>query len=892
MGQQMLLTARTQRMLYTLLSDYDRAIKQEKNRRGVLDFSDVRRYLLQLLIDEEGRPTDVADALSARYDAVYIDEYQDVDAVQDLIFATIGRGGKRFMVGDIKQSIYSFRGAEPSIFADYRKAFPQVKQTDCLPDDSNAGCCVFMSENFRCDRYVVDFTNRVCSHIFGACADSIGYQPEDNLVYSKDKDRPALPAEVVVLEMPPKAQRTPDPDPASALNPEAVFIASRIDAMIREETHLDGRPIRPRDVAVLMRGMTAAPDLVKALRACGINSSFSAADNVLSDPSAMMLINLLSVIDNPRDDVPLTGLLTTEGSPITLSDLILLRRPDKKTSLYDDILAALDEVGEEALSPILKGRLSTFISHLDRWRALSTTLPTDRLLRQLASEPCLGIDATSPAYLVLYDKALNYQASSFCGLYQFMQYLRRLLKDPSALSAAGLQASDDAVTILSIHKSKGLQFPIVFVCSCGVDFNSDDQHAPIMFDPVLGAAAKIYVPETAESRETVTRRAIAHRIKVRQTEEEMRLLYVALTRAQERLFVTARLPSTFDSAMAKACRPGVRTRHSILSTIRYIDWILPTLGGDNVIVQTVNRDDYRHITPLPASLLIQEPTEITVAREGEFYRNILERHRTFEDPHALLRTLPTKAAASKLRTAMLDHTWLAEEFGGESGENKDRAEDATVSTDTESAIRRRIELMHSDKRPFSELLEQGRTATPAERGTATHLFLQHCDMSRLSEVGMENEIERLVKAKFMPRRAADILNRRHLEAFCHSDVCRLAKEARRVWRELHFDRFVPYATLTQNEELSHRLEDYTLYVQGSIDLIIEDAQGELWLFDYKTDRLMSDDDRVVRAQLLEHHGDQLRIYTEAARELFGRRPDHVCIYSLPLGRSVELTEDL
>jgi ATP-dependent helicase/nuclease subunit A len=371
----------------------------------------------------------------------------------------------------------------------------------------------------------------------------------------------------------------------------------------------------------------------------------------------------------------------------------------------------------------------------------------------------------------------------------------------------------------------------------------------------------------------------------------MRLLYVALTRAQERLLITARLPSTFESAWAKAHSPGGRTRYSILSTIRYIDWILPNLGGDDVIGRSVNREDYRHPRPLPISAS-EQAEESGTNRSGAEYRAILERHSTYDDPHALLRTLPTKAAASKLRTAMLDHTWLAEEFGGESEGDKDRTEGATVATDTESAIRRRIELMRSDKRAFSELLEQNRTASPAERGTATHLFLQHCDMSRLCEVGIESEITRLLEQQFMPRRAVDILNRRHLEAFCRSDVCQLAGSARRIWRELHFDRFVPYATLTQNEELARRLEDYTLYVQGSIDLVIEDAQGELWLFDYKTDRLVSEDERIIRTQLLEHHGDQLRIYREAARELFGRALDHVCIYSLPLGRSIELTEEL
>ncbi len=896
---QMQHTATTQRMLYTLLSDYDAAIREQKNRRGVLDFSDIRRYLLQLLLDENGAPTKLAHTLSDRFDAVYIDEYQDVDTVQDRIFATIGMGGKRFMVGDIKQSIYSFRGAEPSIFSNYRESFHSIKKVQEAPQDTSKGCCVFMSENFRCDRAIIRFTNVVCGHTFRVCTDSLKYQIEDDLVYGKDENRPHHDVNVVLLETPPRAQRVPDPDPATALRPEAVYMADEIARLIREETHLDGSPIHARDVAILMRGLTSAADITKALQAHGIRASFASESDQATNADMSLLINLLSVIDNPRDDVPLMGLLTSSSSPFSLSDLIALRRKKHDSSLYDDLVCALEQPEKHDATTI--DHLRAFLSRLDHWRALSATLPADRLLRTLASEPFLSEKATSPAYLTLYDKALSYQATSFCGLYQFMQYVRRLLETKDGLTAAGLQSSDDAVSIMSIHKSKGLQFPIVFVAGCATNFNSDDLRSTVMFDSKLGAAAKIYVPETAELRETVTRRAIIRLLESRRTEEEMRLLYVALTRAKERLYVTAKLQGSAANVLDRARVLGGNCRYSVMSAHRYLDWILAALSQEQDEsplwkVQILNCDEYRHPHVVQTTAGQENSSFSAVARHNALtdeYRAILQTHKEYHDPRALLRTLPTKAAASKLRVAMLDGTWFPEELQGDA----DKATDpvlmpAPPGADAEEMIRHRIQLMQRKQQPFSELLRESGKATAAERGTATHLFLQHCDFHRLSEQSISDEIARLTDSRILPNRAAEILHRDQLEALCRSELLPLCQSARRMWREQHFDRFIPYAALTRNEHLASQLEDYTLYVQGSIDLILEDKDGKLWLFDYKTDRLREQTSLSLHDQMLADHADQLRIYADAVYELFGRRPDHVCIYSLSQGCIVDLTDAL
>jgi ATP-dependent helicase/nuclease subunit A len=229
--------------------------------------------------------------------------------VQDTIFSIIGAGGKRFMVGDIKQSIYSFRSAEPSIFAAYRKRFPTVSSTEdaALSKDGN---CVFMSNNFRCDSPVIHFTNLVCGYAFRGCPDTLGYEPEDDLICSKKpprEDYTPTPVKVVLLETPPRDEHVDDPDPQTALNPEAVWVADEIARLLREEKNAENKPLRAGDVAILMRSLTSAGEVVKALHAHGIQTSYAARDNLASHPDIHFNISHCPV-------VPLCSVLNSKYS--------------------------------------------------------------------------------------------------------------------------------------------------------------------------------------------------------------------------------------------------------------------------------------------------------------------------------------------------------------------------------------------------------------------------------------------------------------------------------------------------------------------------------------------------------------------------------------------------
>ncbi len=922
-------SARCESMLYELLTDYDREIRAIKLRRGVQDFTDVRRALLTLLFTPDGAPSDIALSLREQYDQIYIDEYQDVDTVQDTIFATIGEGGKRFMVGDIKQSIYSFRGAEPSIFAAYRKRFTTLTP-DGEPPAGDSGACLFMSENFRCDPCVIDFTNAVCGYAFEACTDSIGYRRDDDLICGKHLSEGvcAQPVRLVILETPPKGEESEEAEevltpPADKCHPEAVYLAGEIARLIREETLDDGTPIRPRHIAVLMRATDMADDVAAALAAYGIDTTHTAATSLATHPDMIALVNLLSVIDNPRDDVPLSALLTEESSPLSLQELLLLRTADPACTaipLFDVLcLAASGEPPLADVAPALQARCADLVAFIRRWQAVAQTLPVDKLLRKLYGEPSLRDKASSPVYLTLYDRARHYQNASFCGLYQFLQYFRRLLEKPDSLSSGGTADTErDAVTLLSIHKSKGLEFPVVFVVNCAAPFSTQDFRSPITFDHTLGAAARVYLPDAGERHESVVRRAIAEQLRVRQTEEEMRILYVAMTRARERLYLTASLRSRAIIPMQRAARATRGDRFAILDTTNYLGWILSAISPANCTadlsscyrLEVLDRRLYTAaalpatpppLQPIAAPTSTSDTTD-PPPRPGSaaYYRDILRAHQAWSDPHALLRTLPTKAAASKLTYDLLDRCFLPEQLSPDETAMSPVPAPEDKRRDEARYLASRIELLRAAKTPFSELLQTRQQASAAERGTATHLFLQYCDHHALAADGVEAEIERLVQQRYLTPHTAAILNRRHLQAFAKSELLMHALRAKTVYRELQFNRFLPYHTLTARSDIAASLGDASLYVQGSLDLLLEDEDGTLTLCDYKTDRLRAEDwgaelpveqrDAAIAARLWQDHGDQLRIYADAVQGMFGKRPDRILIYSLPLGKALELQQ--
>ena len=861
--------------LHAFYAVYEERLMEEKKRRGILEHNDVRAMLYKLLTNADGSPSEFATALSEQYDAVYIDEYQDVDLIQDRIFSLVG-GNKRFMVGDIKQSIYGFRGSDPSIFAAYRRAMPL--HTDEGAADAD-GVCVFMSENFRCNRPVIDFANQVCSFLFSACEKSVGYRKQDDLVCSKrPPEEPRaefpVPVEVAFFE---NGQTKTDETDENEFGAEQKWVAAEISRLLREGSLDDGKPIKPSDVAILIRTHAAGVAYARSLEALGIPVASESASDLLHDPLLTDLLNLLRAVDNPYRDLPLSEFLLSPIGGFSLEEISTLRAstPDSK-ALYD----ALTAESPEPLPPALEEKRQKTVRRLEEFRDSAAVLPADRFLRLLYLDEILVPYSDTPALLFLYDQARLYQRTSFCGLYGFLNHIERLLEN-GKVSAGGFAQAESAVTIMTVHHSKGLEFPVVFLAACGAGFNRSDSYESLMFHRNAGCAAKLYNDELAAHETTPLREAVRLEIDAEQTEESIRTLYVALTRARERLYVTGTVRGKWETALAnaKAVRRGNRT--AILSCNSYLTWILAALQeptakdpafpcnfrhicADGIETSSSQRPESMPVSP--AASPVSAPDK-TAARYAEIKRRCAE----FVYPLTALQGLPTKAAASKLRPDLLD-TLTDPDRDGE-------------------AIEAQIALMESAVPQFDAFLNARVLPSAADVGTATHAFLEFCDFDRLLQNGVDAECERLLSQGFLSSAAAQIMRRDQLERFLVSNLMEWITEAKNVYREQKFGMFLPLASLTSDASLANRLGEHTIFVQGSIDLLLERPNGELWLFDYKTDRIRDEerhDLAALKKRLTEEHGDQLGYYAQAIARLFGKPPEKRFIYSLPLGSAIEI----
>ena len=850
--------------LHALLAEYDRRLTEEKLRRGICDFSDIERYTLALLTTPEGENSDVARDLAAGFDVICIDEYQDVNAVQDRIFRALARPRTRFMVGDIKQSIYRFRGAEPAIFADYRRTFP------ALGDNDEESASIFMSRNFRCDLPVINTSNRIFAYLFGLCGESIGYLPEDDLVCGKNCP-PDSPAAVLALAE--KGDADVDDEEST---PEFRWVADEIARLIREEKLDDGSPIRPRDIAILMRGKTAVSSLINALEDADIPCALGASDNFFENPEVLMMLCLLNTIDNPNRDIYLVGTLRSPLFGFTPDELVSVRSAAQGDEpFYAAFRRYTAENGWD------KGE--AFLAKLAEYRTMAEGAPIDRLLNDLYRDTAVlafagaddpeESDTRSPEekranLLMLYDYARRFEAGSYRGLYNFIRYLNDIMDEGAKIDAPPPSA-EDAVRIMTIHQSKGLEFPVCFVCELGRHFNHMDAQANLLFAHDAGIALRLRDESGFARRTSPIFKAIAAHINDTQLEEEMRILYVALTRARERLYMTGQHRGDREKLLAEAAiSHDMRSADRLMRSTCYLDWLLTALMG-------TPEDCWRLILPeagesIPVSATPEDesaaPEVCDLVAEQALEALLTERF-AFRYPEEHLTRIPAKLAVSRLSPSMLDEEEAPAELQGE------------------------VHLPEMRLRPaFLDGFAQSAGELAAERGTATHVFLQFCDFSRINAPlpeSIDRETDRLLEKGFITARMAELLRRDELAAFFAGPLYAELATARWALRERRFHLHFPAAEFTQDPSLIAALGDQQILVQGVIDLCYESADGRLVLCDYKTDRLPHDRAEAHRL-LAERHGDQLYYYAAACRVLFGREPDRICLWSLALGETVEL----
>lgn len=846
---------------------------EEKQRRGKVDFSDLESYAKKLFVGENGKPTAAAAELEMKYDYIFIDEYQDSNAVQDAVFAAIAGERGRFLVGDMKQSIYGFRGAVPEIFGGYREKW----------GGGDGGNVIFMSDNFRCDAPVIDFTNLVSSELFPFSATP--FEEGDMLRAGKDGAEEGECVEVCIIE---KQTGTPA---------EAEYVASRIDEMLQNGRRRDGVPYSPDDFAILLRSSTARSDYENALARRGIPVKMKRREPFFENPSVRLALCLMHAADNPSSDIYLAGAMKSPVFGFTVEDLSAVRDYTPEGTLWYAVRRYCDPAGGSGgdtpdlsrhhtpkleHSKTLAGRLADFAAELSRLRDEARGGSAVRFvgyiydrygLTHLCRDSFRAAD--QKALTRLFDEARAKSTSEFCSLYGFLAYLDDLIAKGED---GGEEDSGSGVSVISIHHSKGLEYPVCFVSDTGRGFNRSGSTDNLLLDAALGMAARIPDDSGLIRFDTPVRQAISARRRRKETEEEMRVLYVALTRAREKLIVTGTVKDPENMIARASAVHSYRSEYSVMNASSMLSWIADSIRspGAAQVKYRLNLisadgvesgDEENCVSDFPADA--GDSSDGATPLTAEEYAEVFSARFRFRYPYEIYCSMPSKLTVSKLYPGLLD-------------EDEVRMTIDRVDPPKEEA----------DDAPLPRFMADV-TSTGAERGIATHVFMQFCDFAALAASGAESEILRLRESGFITAAMAELIDRTDVEKFRCSDLLRRMLSARRMWREFRFNASMPAADFTLDGSLCARLEadGATVTVQGVVDCMFEDADGKIVLADYKTDRLTDyelDHSTVAAQKLLDRHKNQISYYRKICSAMLGRSVDEAYIYSLPLGDTIEV----
>ena len=878
-------------ILYRFLKKYYDVFMSEKHRRSICEFSDVERYAYNALYEENGDITPLAKELSEKFDAIYVDEYQDVNELQNMVFSAIAKSNNRFMVGDIKQSIYGFRSARPEIFREMKDKFPPINESS----DSD-GASIFMSNNFRCDEEVIDFVNGIFDTVFGLIGDTIGYVREDRLQFSKihpDNSEPthAIP-EIHLIQKPKRAtsdstdssDNTSDEEQTAAKT-EAEEIAIKISELIGKEKLANGSYVEPRDVAVLMRsvGGALAIEISESLKKRGIPTELTETGDLFVCEEVLLALSFLYAIDNPRKDVYLAALMLSPLYSFTADELLKIRRLSKKESLYE----CLEEYSLEHPDDVKAER---FISSLSKYRKLAEGKTTNALLSYIYRESGLLALASKSGgrenLMLLYSYARKYEGTDFKGLYSFISYVNEIIAKGEEFSKASSEGNSNAVKIMTVHKSKGLEFPVTILAGAAAQ-GSKRNDSRLIFNDGCGIAIKIKDDTGLAIVDNPVYNAISHYIQEKEFDEEQRVLYVALTRARERLYVFGVCPKTdIDEYLEKIdAWKGILSPFFMRKAKSFLEVILLARNTGKLILNartgktesTLNEQNSDEVSDFSDNE-IEASTDCKEDAAQDFYseelKNELISRFKFEYPHSHLVSVPEKLSVSKLMPTTLDEY-----------------DDGSVSVlDTDDDI-----LPYADdefKPTLPEFITGVSERESAKRGIATHTVLQFCDFEKMLTNGTRNELDRLEKEKFISSEDKERVRIGEIDKFVRSPLFEEILKAKKIYRELRFNVNLPAEKFTEQSERQDKLSGSTILVQGVIDAIIEDSDGNLHLVDYKTDRLTKDelaDEKAARNRLISTHRLQLSYYAEAVNLMFGRAPKKVGIYSLHLGKEIEIT---
>lgn len=894
------------RELVRLTIAFHAAYQQAKKEKGLADFSDLEHFALAILVDHEAHaadpeaplaPSPVALALREKYHEVMVDEYQDTNGVQEAIVSLVTRQDppNLFVVGDVKQSIYRFRLANPELFNEKYETYPKHPET-CAR--------VNLSQNFRSRPEVLAAINFIFAQVMVKQTMELAYDDAAALHPGPDYapcDGQALagPQELVLLckddgDSEAAVSDDDDEETRTAIECEAQYIADRIHAFFEQGVqvfHKDDKkyhPIEYRDIVILMRSVAGkAESVLKVLQQNDIPAYASSDAGYFEAREVRLMLSLLSVLDNARQDIPLAAVLLSPIGGFTISEMAAVRLAALEGDIFTALLTAASP--EKEIDPNVQQKAAAFLARLTHWRDLARELGVPELIWQLYRETgyydyvggLTGGLLKQANLRMLAARAAEYEATNFRGLFRFLHFVARMRAMDTDLAAARtLGESENVVRIMTIHGSKGLEFPLVFVANLGGKFNLRDSTEELLLHRDLGLGPYAVDAPSAMRYATFARHAVASRIVRESKAEELRLLYVALTRARERLILvgTAGTEEKLLGRIQRWGRQAMRTAVALpadvpLAADSFLDWLLMALvhhpaardlrARAGLPLQTPKFLDWHE--PSDWCIISVPMSELSHVRQENAEEDAIlaaVRHR------AKLAPSPQKDAVEALLSWSYENHGLADVPSKLSVSELKRRFAEQEAAEDGTALLLQTESTEPWKRP--RFIQAETRMTGAEYGSLMHSVLQYIDITgELTPAGIREQVAGLVERELLTKDEAAHVDTNAVTSFYASPIGRRLRHAAHIWRELPFSRLLPakrfYATAGEGE---------TLLIQGVIDLLFEEPDGTLVLVDYKTDS----DTRPEKIR--KRYALQLDLYSEAVSAVLGREISERMLYLL------------
>lgn len=811
----------------------DARLMVEKNERNSYSFSDTEHFAINLLFTPDGDKIikkELADRLSAEFEEILVDEYQDTNEAQDLLFAYLSNGHNLFTVGDVKQSIYRFRLAMPNIFNSRRKLY-----TDYNPNDNEKSSKIILDKNFRSSKGICEYVNFIFSKVMSERVGELDYNAQNRLNFGANYKKNDIPSAQIHILDGAKGEET---DTREAMQ-IAKLIRKKIDSKEQIKDGDEYRDIRYSDFAILFRSMKNHVDsYVEVFTDMSIPVQCDNSSNLFENNEIKLILSLLRTIDNPTKDI---SLLSTMMSPVyafSADELAQIRIENKQKNFYFSVVNSQNE------------KVLNFLEDIKNLKKLSVTMSVSNFIRYLVEDK--GIVAFINAMgngeqryqniLALISFAQKFDSGVNIGLTSFIRYIDKIINTDKGIDSKSIvSGKDDAVTIMTVHHSKGLEFPICILAGAARSYNTGELTENLLINTVYGFGLKVHNEERMYNIQSIPYSVIKSKSANELMSENLRVLYVAMTRAKEQFitFVSCQNIERKMQTLYSKLIDGEITPYAVKSC---------KSDADIILLCSLFHQNAGQLRELAGCRLFANPADFDMSID-------IDKSESFEEDEIKLEKAEYQEGTLQEIADKLSYKY---DYLPLSNVTSKMTASSLDDSDTN------FEYITSSKPAFMNKAEM----TPAMRGTAMHTFMQFCNYN-FAKDNLDKEIVNLVSGGFITEEQGKSLDKKRLASFFNSPLAKRMFNSDKIYREIKVSTF-----LSANEVYGIDFADKIL-VQGIADCVFEE-NGQLVLVDYKTDRVKDEN------ELLERYKKQLTFYKYAIEKTLKMPVKEVMLYSFYL----------